>query len=216
MTMSEWARNEVNIACKKENPNKEDCEWDYGCACYESALKAFKSLTEDGHSGFSFSMTAGILKRLLDHDPLTPIYDDETWGESDQCQRMSSLFREVDKNTGEVTYTDVERVICHDGDGSTYTNGFIRTVVDKMFPITMPYYPDGRYYVIMHKFSTTNDPDNWNTMRMVEIKKPDGETLNPELYWKETETGELVEITKEEFMTRFEMSKLHGSNSMFL
>lgn len=44
----DWARNEVAIACKKENPNRKEGEFDYGCACYESVLKAFESLTEDG------------------------------------------------------------------------------------------------------------------------------------------------------------------------
>ena len=42
--MSEWARREVEIACQKENPNRKGDEFDYGCACYVSALKAFESL----------------------------------------------------------------------------------------------------------------------------------------------------------------------------
>lgn len=51
--MLDWAKREVEIACKKENPNRKEGEFDYGCACYESALKAFESLCDDGHSGFS-------------------------------------------------------------------------------------------------------------------------------------------------------------------
>lgn len=46
MAMSEWARKEVEIACKKENPDG-DCGFDYGCSCYDSALRAFESLCED-------------------------------------------------------------------------------------------------------------------------------------------------------------------------
>ena len=34
-------KNEVEIACKRENPDRKEGEFDYGCACYESALKAF-------------------------------------------------------------------------------------------------------------------------------------------------------------------------------
>ena len=48
MGMKEWAEREVQIACKRENPDRKEGEWDYGCACYDSALKAFNSLMEDG------------------------------------------------------------------------------------------------------------------------------------------------------------------------
>ena len=43
------------LACEHERKvsGVEDDNWDYGCACYESALKAFESLCEDGHSGYS-------------------------------------------------------------------------------------------------------------------------------------------------------------------
>ena len=57
----EWAKKEVEIACKRENPNRKKGEFDYGCACYESALKAFESLTEDNHSGYSIGITKNIL-----------------------------------------------------------------------------------------------------------------------------------------------------------
>ena len=69
----DWTEREVAIACEKENPNKKDGEFDYGRACYESALKAFKSLCDDGHSGFSIKMTQEILNRLINVQPLTPI-----------------------------------------------------------------------------------------------------------------------------------------------
>ena len=75
-----WAEREVAIACEKENPNKKDGEFDCGCACYESALKAFKSLCDDCHSGFSIKMTQVILNSLIDGKPLTPIEDmDDVW-----------------------------------------------------------------------------------------------------------------------------------------
>ena len=73
MSMIKWAENEVRIACERENPNRKEGEFDYGCACYESALKAYKCLCEDGHSGLSFSITRQILNRLMEGKPLTPI-----------------------------------------------------------------------------------------------------------------------------------------------
>ena len=44
MSMMEWAKREVEIASKRERGDKPESEWDYGCACYDSALKAFESL----------------------------------------------------------------------------------------------------------------------------------------------------------------------------
>ena len=65
MSLKEWAEKEVQIACKRENSDRKDGEWDYGCACYESALKALNSLLEDEHSGFSIMVTKNILNRLI-------------------------------------------------------------------------------------------------------------------------------------------------------
>ena len=111
MSMYEWAEQECRLACKKENPNFDfdSDDFDYGCSCYKSALKAYKSLMRDGHSGTSFSFARNILERLMRHEPLTPIMDDDFEGgnliydDEDltsmglkseiQCPRMSSLFR---------------------------------------------------------------------------------------------------------------------------
>lgn len=68
-----WAEDEVKIACARENPNRKEGEFDYRCACYESALKAFKSLCEDEHSGASIMFTKAILDRLITGKPLTSI-----------------------------------------------------------------------------------------------------------------------------------------------
>ena len=42
MSLLDWAKNEIEIACKKERSSAPNDEFDYGCACYESALKAFE------------------------------------------------------------------------------------------------------------------------------------------------------------------------------
>ncbi len=121
--MLDWAKREVEIACKKENPNRKEGEFDYGYACYESALKAFKSLCEDGHSGFGIKMTQAILNRLLNVEPLTPIEDtDDIWDKCSrpkdgpevyQCSRMFSLFKNIYPD-GSVKYSDNNRVFCVD------------------------------------------------------------------------------------------------------
>lgn len=67
MDMKKWAKREIELACKSENPNRKE---------YESALKAFESLCEDGHSMFSINMTKHILNRLIEGKPLTPITEE--------------------------------------------------------------------------------------------------------------------------------------------
>lgn len=61
MSMMEWAKREVEIASKRERGDKPESEWDYGCACYDSALKAFESLCGDGHSVLVLALQRGSL-----------------------------------------------------------------------------------------------------------------------------------------------------------
>ena len=77
MSMSDWAKKEVELAKIIEAKDLKEGEFDYGGACYDSALKAFKSLAEDGHSGMSIKLTQQILNRLIDGKPLLPIEDRE-------------------------------------------------------------------------------------------------------------------------------------------
>ena len=69
-SMELWAENEVKIACHRKGG-----EFDYGCACYESALKAFQSLCNDGLSVASIMFTKAILNRMIAGKPLMPIED---------------------------------------------------------------------------------------------------------------------------------------------
>lgn len=223
MDLKDWAEKEVEIACKKENPNRKAGEFDYGCACYESALKAFKSLTEDGHSGFSIGITKHILNRLIDGKPLTPIEDnDDTWSReridahdeytSYQCKRMSSLFKQV-YNDGRVKYTDVNRVIAYDIDDPdlTYHTGLADNLVNEMYPITMPYMPcDKSFKVCFETFLTDKKHGDFDTKAVLYLTKPDGEKVEINRYFREPESDieekhtyhGWVEISKEEYEER--------------
>lgn len=166
MTMSDWAKREINIACKKENPNWDGKEFDYGCACYQSALKAYESLLGDGHSGMSWGLTKNILIRLMENKPLTPINDEDFFIEepkvydsveylkerglkSDiQCPRMSNLFR-YEWLDGHISYSDNDRVVFFDKDTNDWwSSGFATRTIDEMFPITMPYVPPTTPYKV--------------------------------------------------------------------
>ena len=216
MGMKEWAEREVQIACKRENPDRKEGEWDYGCACYESALKAFNSLMEDGHSGTSIVFTKQILDRLIDGKPLTPIEDTEdVWNEcvrtdreytTYQCKRMSSLFKDVYPD-GSVKYSDTDRVIGIDIDNdSTWSSGFIRDIIDEMYPITMPYSGEDLYKVYIQ--DCLYDPKNgdYDTRAILHIKTPNNKIIRVNRYFKESDSR-FIEIDREEYMARLRKSK---------
>lgn len=218
----DWATREVEIACKKENPDRKNGEWDYGCACYESALKAYNSLLEDGHSGFSFSLTRNILIRLMNHLPLTPITDedffivnenafpnDPEWLASKglksdiQCPRMPSLFR-YETLDGKVSYHDNDRAFCYDADNpkNTYGFGFFTSIIDDMFPITMPYYPiNEKYELECSEALFDKDNGDFDTVALWSITTPSKEKIPVNRFWKESENG-FVEIDYEEWKFR--------------
>ena len=222
MSLKEWAEKEVQIACKEENPDRKDEEFDYGCACYESALKAFNSLLEDGHSGFSIMVTKHILNRLIEGKPLTPIEDTEdVWNDiSDrgekviyQCSRMSSLFKYVYED-GKIIYRDINRVICFDVNDTdiSYSNGTISKVIDEMFPITLPYYPIGHIKVYCEECLTDERNGDFDTIGILYGIKPTGERFEINRYFKEEKDG-FVEIDRKEYLTRMEISKEESKNN---
>ena len=221
MSMLEWAKREVEIACKNENPDRKEGEFDYGCACYEGALKAFETLCNQGHSGMSIKLTQHILNRLIDGRPLTPIEDTpDVWNDITelkedgtveyQCNRMSSLFKKVHTD-GSVEYTDVGRVYgvdIHNPD-LTYSSGLLTRIINEMFPIKMPYMPASKSY----KFVTTDflvDPKNgdFDTMALFTLTKPSGDKIEVNRYFRAPEKGEeetypgWVEISEDEYTKR--------------
>ena len=220
----EWAKREVEIACKKENPNKKEGEFDYGCACYVSALKAFESLTEDGHSGYSIGITKNILNRLIDGMPLTPIEDtDDIWNMSYennngervyQCSRMSALFKTVHSD-GSVDYSSNDYCYCIDINNpkNTYSSGLVRRIIHKMFPITMPYIPGEPIKVFCEDFLTDKNNGDFDTVGVFYVLKEENrEPIRIEInrFFREPFKNEkesekfprYVEISKEEYDSR--------------
>lgn len=215
MSMQTWAEKEIEIACAKERAASEDRgEYEYGCACYESALKAFKSLLEDEHSGYSIGVTKNILVRLIEGKPLTPIEDTpDVWRECSwcrdddakqyQCSRMSSLFKTVHSN-GSITYSDVDRVHVTYATNPTvsWSCGHARAIIDEMFPITMPYWPRAKGYMLYGE-DFLLDPANgdYDTTRYFYAIDPDGQRIEINRYFAEKD-GKFVEIDLEEYCER--------------
>ena len=207
MSQRDWAKKEVEVACKRENPNWDGKSFDYGCSCYMSALKAFESLCEDGHSGYSFSITRSILKKLLDNRPLTPITDEDFVNQTSiyddkeeyQCPRMSSLFKTVYKD-GSVEYSDVDRAYSFDAEfpDDTFTCGFDTNFLNKLIPITLPY--DGtstKYKIKVQRFDTK---DGVEYRAILSITDPDGKVIPVDKYYRLGDKySEHQTIAKEEF-----------------
>lgn len=214
--MYDWAKKEVELACKRENPNiKLDengmpTEFDYGCSCYGSALKAYKSLLEDNHSGMSIMITKDILNRLIEGKCLTPIEDTEdVWNDISresgktkyQCKRMSSLFKDV-LDDGTVKYHDVDRTTLEDQNGMTWHSGNASRLIDEMFPITMPYFPSNKpYRVYSEEFLVDPKNGDYDTWALLYIETPEGEKIELNQYWCEKD-GKDYQITKEEYEDR--------------
>lgn len=194
-----WVEREVAIACHNENPDRKKGEFDYGCACYESALKAYKSLAEDGHNGMSIGFTKHILNRLIDHKPLTPIEDtDDVWSDitdtsrlqgeevNYQCKRMSSLFKYVYAD-GTIKYKDIDNNYCINihNSNNTYHSGLVQQIMDEMFPITMPYYPGKSYAFYCDDLLTDRKNGDFDTVGVFYVIKPDGSRVDINRFFKE-------------------------------
>lgn len=221
--MSTWAEREVALAIEKERKcEREDAEkhgkkydekdWSYGVAIYESAMRAYKSLCKDGHSGMSWSITTQVLTRLMKHLPLTPLRGtDDEWNNCShymdgeimyQNNRCSAVFKYVDSK-GNVTYTDNDRVVCIDtGTHNAHNLDISSREVHERFPITFPYLPSDKPYKVHDRvFATTGEPGCYDTVGVLTIECPDGTTVAVGKYYKEEGTT-FVPITESEYQER--------------
>lgn len=211
-----WAEGEIELAIERERRHCEDeDDASYGIACYESALKAYKSLMEDGHTGLSIGITKSILMNLIDGKPLSPIEDtDDIWCfsyEADgvkvyQCTRMYALFKRVYPD-GTVDYSNNDSCYCVNIHNTkcTYSNGFVRRIIEEMFPITMPYCPGKPIKVYCEEFLTDEKNGDFDTMAIHHAIKPDGTVININRYFKEY-MDSWAEIDANEFGERKRMA----------
>lgn len=223
----DWAEREVAIAMAREA--KEDKEGDsasYAYFCYQSALKAYESLIEDNHSGMSWGFTEGILMRLIENKPITPIYDvpevwddtttdEERFGKSYQCNRMSSLFKIVGKD-GKVVYQDVSRTsVFYPNSDAAYHNGTASRLIDEMFPITMPYWPPMEpFKVEASQYLTDRKNGDFDTIAFRKVTTPYGVVKDINRFFGETEDG-WKELTHDEFMKRVQLHNKRAFSEWF-
>ena len=225
--MSEWAQKEIELAIESEKKSSEGTnEWGYGVACYKSAMKAYKTLLNDNHSGMSIQITKNILNRLIDGKCLTPIEDTpDVWNETQstdgskryQCKRMFSLFKKVAAD-GTVTYSDVDRVSCANinNPACTYHSGFATRLIESIFPIEMPYCAPSKPFTVFTEEILFGDEEilfgdkgDYDTVAYLSVLTPDGQKIELNRYFKEDENGKFVRIDKEEWNARKAALKEH-------
>ena len=197
--------------------------FDYNGECYKSALKAFKSICDDGHSGLSHSITSRILKRMLDGLPLQPIQetdftdDDMSWTGDDgtkhiMCDKMFSLWKEIHPDET-ITYSDQDRVVGINVDkGYGFSAKFVSDIINERYPITMPYYPDGRpYKVYVRDFLVYPENGDYDTRAILYFKTPEGEKIEINKFYHEKDK-EMVEITEEEYNKLYDIYLKNSNN----
>lgn len=119
--------------------------------CYQkminnSVMELMKTFYDQGHSGYSASITASLFNQLAKNNPLSPLNgDDSEWGDdidydgSQQNVRCYSVFR---KNHDNSTAYDIDRFAFSDDDGrSWFSSGWLEEDLNLDNSITFPYTP---------------------------------------------------------------------------
>lgn len=202
-SITPWLKREIDIACAGEDS--------YGKAVYNSAVKAYMSLHEDGHSGCSIVFTRDLLNRMIAHKPLKPLTgEDDEWSkcadlggaecESWQNNRCSSVFKHVYKD-GRVEYSDVDQFVFVNvnDDNDRFYSGYLAEKVREMCPITMPYIPrTSPIYVYVEVFLTDESNGDFDTQGVLYYMcGPKKISVNRFFHEKD---GTWVEISQDEYL----------------
>lgn len=150
-----WARKEIERA-KEETKKENGLYQELACATYDSALKAYDALLEDGHSDFSIHLTMDILNRLVKGLPLVKITEENAEWKDVTCEkdnnektyqstRFTALFKKVKVIDGKdvIKYKDIHRTMAVNvhNPSCCYTSGLVDSVIDEITPVEFPYYP---------------------------------------------------------------------------
>lgn len=115
--------------------------FDYNGAIARSVLDLVEMFAEQGHSGFSGSMTLSMVKKLMNFEPASPLTgEDSEWNALDydegcyQNNRCGRVFKDADGRA-----YDIDGRVFEDKDGGRYTGPGSRVY------ITFPYTPTTEY-----------------------------------------------------------------------
>lgn len=178
---------------------------DYISECGDAALALYNAFRDQGHSGMSAEITFSIFKRLANHETLTPITEDNAdWGEkvyktvqsnAYQSGRYSGLFKTDYYELGAVEYSDVNRIVCFtESDKSSFTNGFVRSIIDEMVPITLPYMPGNVIHTCCEEFLVDEKNGDFDTIGILYFIKPDGGSKDVKRFFTDPRNESLIPI----------------------
>ena len=210
-----WAKEEVELACKRATIDSENKAFYEDSTCYKAALIAYEGLMRSCYCTSAIDTTKKILIRLMDNLPITPIMEEDFGREgtipSDgtilsvvPCKRYPSLLKITYVN-GYVKYSDRGRVQYTDftgHDNLALDNDSVIDAIDKIDPISLPYLPSmNKYMVVTFVTNTGNMVTGVITYRNYFcLHSPNGEKMLLNLYEKEFK-GERFKITEEEYRT---------------
>jgi len=134
--LEKHARRELEIA------GMFDSDSDYGGMLGNAVMRMMREFSEEGHSGFSASLTTTLFEKVSRFEPLTPLTgEDDEWNLLDyssdttyQNKRCSHVFKDKDNRA-----YDIEGKIFREPDGGCYTGKGSRVFVD------FPYTPTSEY-----------------------------------------------------------------------
>lgn len=208
---------------KNEYEYLSDCDL-YTKMCYHHALEVFEMLCKNC-SGYSMQLTMDFLTKMVNGHPLTPIKDEDFCTESAksycrndgsqsiQCPRMSRLFKYIHTD-GTITYSDVDRVLVKVLKNSTHwTNGFITSIVDKMYPITLPYMPPNEKFIAnINEYLFDKKNGDYDAIHFVSLKHPDGKIEDVNRYFIENHNT-FMEVDEETFNKHKSLSESSNADT---
>lgn len=200
--LDSWLKNEIDIACKNEDG--------YGKSIYNSAAKAYMSLANDGHTGFTIGIARSILNRMIMHKPLKPLTgEDNEWNDITekrdeyvcyQNKRCPSVFKYV-YSDGRLEYSDNDQYIFVNinNDSDRFHNGFLAKQIRSVMPIIMPYSPRTTPIpVYVEEFLCDEKNGDYDTQGIYYLMDGD-KKININRFFTE-KNREWKEITKEEYL----------------
>lgn len=126
-------------------------------------------------------------------------------GKATRSGKLVTTIEEMDSRYGRtVTYSDVNRVqlINKESPDIPFRNGFGTRLIDKMYPITLPYFPaDKKFKIIVEEFLTDEKNGDFDTVGYLQLILPNGEVVDLNGYFKDGPDG-MVRIEQAEYEER--------------